>query len=794
MILGREIPPTGNSRQGCFYILGEAPGQHEDRAGIPFVGASGNLLFRTLKQHGIDRSQCRVANVFWRRPPANDISKVKERYALLFENYKTRTLEDILATKPKCLLALGGTALQSLFPNFSIAEIRGFWLDWNGIPVMPTWHPAAVLREDSLWLSFVSDIQKACAKFLGTSTRVGISDIGTEVDLSPDNPDQFINAIKVVLQHNLNYALDIEVAQGNLPTMSLVGIAYRDPATGRITAVNTHPTAPVVDALRQLSQRLPDKAIFHNANFDLTWLYGQYGIEWCRAPHDTMVMHHILLPDQQKSLDFCASIWLDVPAWKHLREADPLFYNLMDNVVTLLLFEELERQLKQRGFWSVYNNQKRQELLPAIFMGYLGVRLNTKTRDRFRAELEARLSEIRQELTKLAPETAGMNLRSPHQVKRLLYEVWGIPPQTYRGKVSVNEEAIRKLLIAVKSGRIKLSEAQLNWILKWREWKEIADLISKELSIEPHPWTGCVHTAYNIVGTESARWSSSAPLWALKVGGANLQNRKKEFRAMYEPRFEDFVFIGADYSGAEAYIVAWRCNDEITKQAFHNGEDIHVLTASLMFGKDPEDITKEERSIGKRIRHAGNYGMSWKKLSILMEIPAKQAKGLLEAYHNAFPKVRSVFHRKTRELVISQRLITDAWGLPRFFTNLRVNTDDVLREALAFYPQSTCTHTLNKALLCLWEQTKDHDGVALQFQIHDEIVLAVRKDKQLVKEALQMLNSAMDIEIPIKDLETGKTLPLKLRKEFKLGLNWGEMLEFQHLDEFDDVWKRVVGG
>ena len=769
-IPAREVPPVGD---GDFYVLGEALGQNEERAGIPFIGASGNLLFKTLKEFGIERKDCRIGNVVWVKPPFNDIEKFKQRNSILFENYRQRTLEDIKNSNPKIVLCLGSTALNLFFSDFKIKSARGFLFEWNGIPIIPTYHPSAVLREDKLYLPFRKDIEKA-VRFYRTGQRI---DFPTE-NFYPKNPAMFKEILNQSLREEEFVAIDIETSQGAEMRTSLIGVA------NRFMSANAFPTPDVIEVLRNFIEQRPDLAVFHNSSFDLSFLWIEFKIEPPEPVHDTMMMHHIIMPDQQKSLDFCASIWLNIPAWKHLRLDDPFLYNLMDVYATINLFYALKTELQRLDFMSAYE-QKRKELLPSVFMSLIGVKLDEGKQEELRQKLEEEMKGIEQEIGALYPQTQQMNLNSPVQLKKFLYETLGLPPQREKGKISVSESAIKKLKRTLRRKPDKFSK-ELKFLELYLRWKELSSLKSKELQFKPNPNTKRVHTSYNVVGTESSRWSSSAPIWSPAPYGNNFQNRSKKFRSIFKPFSDDFLFIGADYSGAEAYIVAFRCEDEKTMKVFEENGDIHKLTASLMFNKSVEEVTKEERTIGKRIRHAGNYGMSWKKLSEIMEISASEAKELLELYHKAFPEIREVFHQRTEEIVRTKRLLRDAFGYPRTFNSLRIDQDDI-REALAFYPQSTCTHTLNKALVRVWEETKDLDWIGLQFQIHDELVLVVRKDKELIRKAFELLDKAMTIEIPVYSLKTGRTIPLILRKEYKIGLNWGDMIEFKSLEELDKI-------
>jgi len=124
----------------CF--LGEAPGADEDRLGEPFVGAAGQLLNRIINACGMRREDVFIVNILRCRPPGN-----RQPTPLEADNcrpYLERTLDLV---KPRAICALGATAVQNLLGvTQGITRLRGRWLEYRGIPVMPTFHPAYLLR------------------------------------------------------------------------------------------------------------------------------------------------------------------------------------------------------------------------------------------------------------------------------------------------------------------------------------------------------------------------------------------------------------------------------------------------------------------------------------------------------------------------------------------------------------------------------------------------------------------------------------------------------------------------
>lgn len=125
-----------------LVFIGEGPGGEEDRLGEPFVGPSGQLLDKMIQAMGLKRQACYIMNVVKCRPPGNRQPEPSE--CLNCRPYFDRQLELL---RPKVLVCLGGVAAQNLLQTkIGIMKLRGTWHDHGGIPVMPTYHPAALLR------------------------------------------------------------------------------------------------------------------------------------------------------------------------------------------------------------------------------------------------------------------------------------------------------------------------------------------------------------------------------------------------------------------------------------------------------------------------------------------------------------------------------------------------------------------------------------------------------------------------------------------------------------------------
>ncbi|MFA6855673.1 MAG: uracil-DNA glycosylase [Treponema sp.] len=140
------VPGTGTDHP-FVLVVGEGPGAEEDMQGLPFVGPAGKLLDKMLASISLDRhTNCYIANIVKCRPPNNRTPLPEEADECIpFLEAQIHML------KPKMILAAGRTAGQNLLKtNDSLGTLRGRFYDYNGIPLLVTYHPSALLRDESL--------------------------------------------------------------------------------------------------------------------------------------------------------------------------------------------------------------------------------------------------------------------------------------------------------------------------------------------------------------------------------------------------------------------------------------------------------------------------------------------------------------------------------------------------------------------------------------------------------------------------------------------------------------------
>ena len=143
------------SKETDLMFIGEGPGADEDIQGIPFVGKAGKLMNMAFEIIGLDRNKVYIANIVKCRPPSNRNPQDDEAMACL--NYLRN---QVILVKPKIIVLLGSVALKNILgKEYGITASRGKWIEKKGILYMPTWHPAALLRDETKKIDFIKDLK-----------------------------------------------------------------------------------------------------------------------------------------------------------------------------------------------------------------------------------------------------------------------------------------------------------------------------------------------------------------------------------------------------------------------------------------------------------------------------------------------------------------------------------------------------------------------------------------------------------------------------------------------------------
>ena len=143
------------NKNANVMLIGEGPGADEDKQGVPFVGKAGQLMNKAFEGLGIDRKKLYIANIVKCRPPNNRVPEEDEARACL--DYLRN---QVILVKPKIIVLLGSTALKNILgEEYGITASRGKWVEKKEILYMPTWHPAALLRDENKKIDFWKDLK-----------------------------------------------------------------------------------------------------------------------------------------------------------------------------------------------------------------------------------------------------------------------------------------------------------------------------------------------------------------------------------------------------------------------------------------------------------------------------------------------------------------------------------------------------------------------------------------------------------------------------------------------------------
>jgi DNA polymerase-1 len=278
-----------------------------------------------------------------------------------------------------------------------------------------------------------------------------------------------------------------------------------------------------------------------------------------------------------------------------------------------------------------------------------------------------------------------------------------------------------------------------------------------------NPNTKRIHSKFNQTVTATGRISSTDP---------NLQNIPirteigKELRKIFIAP-EGSVFLDADYSQIELRVLAHMSDDDTMIQAFNEGQDIHAITASQVFGVPLEEVTKSMRSEAKAVNFGIVYGISDFGLASNIGINRKRAKEYIEKYFMKYPNIKK-YMDSTIQKCKERGYVETLFNRRRYVPEISSNNFNVRqfgeRVAMNAPIQGTAADIIKIAMINIYnELTNRNLKSKLILQVHDELVIETRKEE--FEEVKNILINCMENVIKLK-------VPLKAEAES--GTNWFE--------------------
>jgi DNA polymerase-1 len=382
-----------------------------------------------------------------------------------------------------------------------------------------------------------------------------------------------------------------------------------------------------------------------------------------------------------------------------------------DAVVLQALAEWQREQLAERGLERLMTEVELPLVRVLRDMELAGVRLN---RDRL-AEVDARVREEIRGLEREIWDLAGEEfvIGSPQQLGAVLFDRLELSKKR-RGKTGFSTDA--RVLQAIRG--------EHPIVPKIERWRELNQILKTYLDVLPQlaDRESRIHTTFVQAAATTGRLASTNP---------NMQNVPirtelgREIRGCFEAA-PGHVLISADYSQVELRVLANIADEPVLKEIFVRGEDVHTATGSVVFGKDPSELTPMDRSKSKMINYGIVYGLSDYGLADRLNIAREEAKAFIDAYLERFSRVAE-FIRTTIESARENGHVVTLFGRRRQIPELRARNWQVrsLGERLAVNTviQGTAADVMKLAMIGAHRALAESDlATRMILTIHDELL------------------------------------------------------------------------
>ena len=434
---------------------------------------------------------------------------------------------------------------------------------------------------------------------------------------------------------------------------------------------------------------------------------------------------------------------------------DAVTYAAEDADITLRLWKIFKQKLHLSKVTKVYESLERPLVSVLAQMEKNGVKVDRETLSRMSNAFAQKMAGLEAEIYELAGET--FNVGSPKQLGEIMFDKLGYEG----GKKGKNG--------AYATGADILEELATSYdfpkrVLDWRQLSKLKSTYTDALQDHINPDTGRVHTSYSIAGAVTGRLSSTEP---------NLQNipvRTEDGRRIREAFVAESgnILVSLDYSQIELRILAHIAKIDALKQAFHDGLDIHAMTASEMFDVPLDQMTPEIRRQAKAINFGVIYGISGFGLARNLRIPRAEAQGFIDRYFDRFPGIKE-YMDETIKFSKENNYVKTLFG--RVIHTREINAKGPMagfakRAAINAPIQGTAADIIRRAMIRVPDAIKDLPAKML-LQVHDELLFEVKEEfsQDLVDKVQSIMETA---SLPFLKMD----IPLSV--DAGHGLNWAE--------------------
>lgn len=556
-------------------------------------------------------------------------------------------------------------------------------------------------------------------------------------------------------------SLDTETTSTSPIEAELVGLSFSvEESKAFYVAVpeNREEAQKVVDIFRPVYENESIVKIGQNIKYDLEVLM-KYGVNLKGQLFDTMIAHYLIQPELRHNMDYMAEVYLNYqtihideligPKGKNQRSMRSLSptqvyeYAAEDADITLKLKNILEPKLKEANVESLFYEIE-MPLVPVLAeMEMNGVLIDTESLKETSRLFTERLVEIERHIYELAGES--FNISSPKQVGDILFGKMQIiekPKKTKTGQYVTSEEVLQQL---------RHKHPIVDDILNFRGLKKLLGTYVDALPKLINPQTGHIHTSFNQTVTATGRLSSSDPnLQNIPVRGED----GKEIRKCFIPE-KDCLFFSADYSQIELRVMAHLSQDENMMKAFREGYDIHAATASTIYKKGIDEVTRDERTKSKRANFGIIYGITVFGLAERLDIERAEAKQLIDGFFQTFPQVHDYMERSketVREKGYAETIFHRRRYLPDILSRNATVRGFAERNAINAPIQGSAADIIKVAMVRIFNRFKQ-EGIRskMLLQVHDELNFSVYPEEKSRVEAivLEEMQNAYHLSVPL---------------------------------------------
>jgi len=757
-LVEQRFVPSISPQGAKLAIVGEAPGYQETVYGRPFVGSSGKLLQELLRNANIEWNSTLRSNVVLCRPPENQDPPPEAIKAC-----KPRLLAELDASGCDTVLATGGFAAKALLQSSD-----GILKQRIGPPkrsphnsalrVIPTVHPAYVLRSSDAFPFLVTDIQKI---------REQVRTFQEPDYIVPESPTECIDALSAYvdgepLAVDIETRVDKDTAYEHASQYDLLCIGLSDGERTVVLPGEFLDTPAIRQALGRTLGRA--RIIAQNGKFDIPAL-------WRFAPglqlyFDSMLASYSL--DERTSgihsLDYMGREHLGAPNWKaDIKQytkgsgdygripRDILHrYNAFDVACTYQLYELFNARLDDKGLRDLHDFLVRASNA-LMRVEDEGVAIDTGYLEQLDRNFSARLSALEAQLSQWVA-----NPRSWQQVQAALNALGITTPSTDVSHLQQIQSRMDDYIStnrAIEKAKVVLEFT--NTLLDYRHWHKLHSTYVE--GIKKRLYNGRIYTTYKLHATVMGRLASANP---------NVQNqpREGEIRPLFTAEPGN-VFIEVDFAQGELRVITLIAGVERFVTMLQAGRSPLKELATQLFGPN---YNLHQYTRTKNIFYGSSYGMilGRGKQGVIyardtLKMSNDEAYRFQQSFFALVPEIPR-WQAKTRAFVKAGGTLTTYKGRSRHFWHIsKENEKDILNEALAFIPQSSLSDICLTGTCLLVAR-----GYTPRITVHDSVVV------ECASSNIDQTRAAITIAMEEAAREFTTEIPMPV--EFKLSKAWGK--------------------